>query len=75
MTEFFVFIGTFVIGGILAIVLFRKYCPPNSAKGLQVMFKIVLAGSQIITAVPQVFDIKLPTKFEEVRMCEGRKKG
>jgi len=64
MTEFFILIGGILVGGALALVLFKRFCPPNSARGLQVMFKIVLAGSQIITAIPSVFDIKLPTKFE-----------
>ena len=59
MNEFFVFIGGFLGAGIIAICLFKKYCPPNSARGLQVMFKIVFAGSQIITAIPDVFDIKV----------------
>ncbi|GMH80122.1 hypothetical protein TrLO_g10263 [Triparma laevis f. longispina] len=65
MTSFFVFVGILlaVCGGLFFI--FKKYVPPKSARGVQVMLKIVLAGSQIISAIPSVFDIKLPTMFEE----------
>ncbi|GMH94871.1 hypothetical protein TrST_g7752 [Triparma strigata] len=63
-TSFFIVVAVLLVvcGGLF--LLFKKYVPPRSARGVQVMLKIVLAGSQIITAIPSVFDIKLPTKFE-----------
>jgi hypothetical protein len=57
-----------IIVAILLVVgfLFKKCVPRKSQKSLQIMFKIVFAGSQILSAIPDVFDIKLPSQFEDL---------
>ena len=43
-----------------------KYCfPPKSRQAMVHMSKIVIAGMQIMSAIPQVFDVSLPDIFSD----------
>jgi hypothetical protein len=65
MTEAALIIGGFTVFCVLAALLFRYCVPPASRQAIGHMLKIVLAGAQILTAIPAVFDVKMPATFED----------